>query len=408
MKDWPVVALRDVAEIAAGITLGRKTNETELVSVPYLRVANVQDGSLNLSEVKTVEATRREIEKWRLRDGDLLLTEGGDLDKLGRGTCWREQLPLCIHQNHIFRVRLPEDRYDPDFVSLQVGSGYGKAYFFAHAKKTTGIASINQQVLGSFPLLSPPLPEQQRIARALRERLAVVEEARRAAQAQVDEAAQITRAILRSAFGELGDMPREQISYITRTCSGTTPSRSHTDYWTPAVYPWIKTGEVANAPIRHSEEAISERALKECSLTLLPPGTVLVAMYGQGKTRGQSAVLEIAATTNQACFALLPSDRHDPEYLQFWLRHSYQELRSLSEGRGGNQANLNGQMLNTFGIPLPDLSRQRLIASRLKAAITDVEAMQVGLVAQQQAIHELPARLLAQEFPQHDNIQDQG
>lgn len=202
MKDWPVVALRDVAEIAAGITLGRKTNETELVSVPYLRVANVQDGSLNLSEVKTVEATRREIEKWRLRDGDLLLTEGGDLDKLGRGTCWREQLPLCIHQNHIFRVRLPEDRYDPDFVSLQVGSGYGKAYFFAHAKKTTGIASINQQVLGSFPLLSPPLPEQQRIARALRERLAAVEEARRAAQAQLDEIRQLPARLLAQAFSQ--------------------------------------------------------------------------------------------------------------------------------------------------------------------------------------------------------------
>jgi type I restriction enzyme S subunit len=155
MKRWPTVPLRDAADIAAGITLGRKTTETDLVSVPYLRVANVQDGRLNLTTVTHVAATRKEIAKWRLEDGDLLLTEGGDLDKLGRGTCWREQLPLCIHQNHIFRLRLHKDRYDPDFVSLQVGSPYGKAYFFAHAKKTTGIASINQQVLGSFPLLSP-------------------------------------------------------------------------------------------------------------------------------------------------------------------------------------------------------------------------------------------------------------
>lgn len=194
------VALRDVAQIAAGITLGRKTNETELVSVPYLRVANVQDGALDLTTVKTVEATPREIDKWRLRDGDLLLTEGGDLDKLGRGTCWREELPLCIHQNHIFRVRLPVDRYDPDFVSLQVGSPYGKAYFLAHAKKTTGIASINQQVLGSFPLLSPPLAEQRRIARELGERLAVVEEARRAVRAQLDEIEQLPARLLAQAF----------------------------------------------------------------------------------------------------------------------------------------------------------------------------------------------------------------
>jgi type I restriction enzyme S subunit len=398
MSDWPVVALRDVAEIAAGITLGRKTNETELVSVPYLRVANVQDGCLNLSTVKTVEATAREIEKWRLRDGDLLLTEGGDLDKLGRGTCWREQLPLCIHQNHIFRVRLPVDRYDPDFVSLQVGSGYGKAYFLAHAKKTTGIASINQQVLGNFPLLSPSLEDQRRIARELKAQLAVVEEARRAAQAQVGDAALLTGAILRDAFAALVDVPREPIGRIARTCSGTTPSRSRPDYWSPAVYPWIKTGEVANAPIRASEEAISARALAECSLTLLPVDTVLVAMYGQGKTRGQSAVLEVAATTNQACFAILPSKRLVPQYLQFWLRHSYQALRSLSEGRGGNQANLNGEMLNAFEVPLPSLDEQHRIASHLSSAIAAAEEARTQIGAHQKAIEALPSRLLAQAF----------
>lgn len=204
---WPVVALREVADIAAGITLGRKTKETELVEVPYLRVANVQDGRLELDHVKTVAATQREIEKWALRDGDLLLTEGGDLDKLGRGTCWREQLPLCIHQNHIFRVRLPKDLYDPDFVSLQVGSEYGKAYFLAHAKKTTGIASINQRVLGAFPLLSPPLPEQRRIAARLKAQLAEVDKARRAVQVQLRDVALLQRRLLQAAFEKLSGEP---------------------------------------------------------------------------------------------------------------------------------------------------------------------------------------------------------
>ena len=196
MKNWPVFALRDVAEIVAGITLGRKTNETELLDVPYMRVANVKDGALDFSEMKTVPATAREIEKLKLRDGDLLLTEGGDLDKLGRGACWRNQLSLCIHQNHIFRVRVPSDRYDPDFVSYQVGSPYGKAYFLAHAKKTTGIASINQGVLGAFPLLSPYLSEQRQIATRLNAQLAEVETARQAAQAQLREVSSLADAIV--------------------------------------------------------------------------------------------------------------------------------------------------------------------------------------------------------------------
>ena len=398
MKNWPLVALRDVADIAAGITLGRKTKETELIEVPYLRVANVQDGQLALADIKTVAASRREIDKWTLRDGDLLLTEGGDLDKLGRGACWREQLPICIHQNHIFRVRLPADRYDPDFVSLQVSSPYGKAYFLAHAKKTTGIASINQQVLGAFPLLSPPLSEQLLIAADLKLQLAAVEEARQAAQAQVLDAQRLVTAILAQTFADLDSVDRVRIGDVARTASGTTPSRSRRDYWSPALHPWVKTGEVAFAPIRQTEEAISALALEECSLSLLPVGTVLVAMYGQGKTRGQSAVLEVPATTNQACFAILPSDALDPQYLQLWLQHSYEALRSSSDARGGNQSNLNGEMLNAFEVPLLPIAEQRVLAARLRAAIDEAESVQRVLTAQLREIELLPQRLLAQVF----------
>jgi len=200
MSGLPTFPLAQVADIAAGITLGRKTKETELVQVPYLRVANVQDGHLLLTDLKTIAATRREIEKWALKDGDLLLTEGGDLDKLGRGACWRSQVPLCIHQNHIFRVRLPADSYDPDYVSFQIASPYGKAYFLAHAKKTTGIASINQRVLGAFPLMSPPLSEQRRIAADLKDQLAEVEAARQAARAQLREIDGLPGKLLSQAF----------------------------------------------------------------------------------------------------------------------------------------------------------------------------------------------------------------
>ena len=198
----PVFALRDVAKIASGITLGRRTKETNLISVPYLRVANVQDGQLDLSEVKVIEATPTEIGKWRLRDGDLLLTEGGDLDKLGRGTFWQNELPVCIHQNHIFRVRFSLDQYDPSFVALQVNSGYGKEYFLAHAKKTTGIATINQQVLGSFPLVSPPLQEQWHIAAQLSSQLANIDQAAAAAAGELAEIEQLPARLLAQVFGE--------------------------------------------------------------------------------------------------------------------------------------------------------------------------------------------------------------
>jgi type I restriction enzyme S subunit len=408
MKRWPTVPLRDAADIAAGITLGRKTTETDLVSVPYLRVANVQDGRLNLTTVTHVAATRKEIAKWRLEDGDLLLTEGGDLDKLGRGTCWREQLPLCIHQNHIFRLRLHKDRYDPDFVSLQVGSPYGKAYFFAHAKKTTGIASINQQVLGSFPLLSPALKEQRKIAISLKDQLAAAEDARQAALAQLNDSKRLIPALLSATFDHLDDAEWRPIGEVAKTTSGTTPSRGRKDLWEPPLHPWVRTGEVAFKPINQTEESVSAKALAECSLTLLPAGTVLVAMYGQGKTRGQSALLNVSATTNQACFAILPSAALDPEYLQFWLRHSYIALRSLSDARGGNQSNLNGALMNAFEVPLLPLKKQREIARLIRQAIAEADELQRTIEAQLKDIELLPSRLLAEVFGAASQAENDG
>ncbi len=166
-KKWPAKPLADVAEISGGVTLGRDLRGRPTRPVPYLRVANVKDGWLDLGHVKEVEATDDEIQACRLQYGDLLLTEGGDPDKLGRGTYWQDQLPECIHQNHIFRVRFDHASFDPAFVASQVGSPYGKAYFLAHAKQTTGIATINRTVLSRYPLLAPPLSEQRAVSARL-------------------------------------------------------------------------------------------------------------------------------------------------------------------------------------------------------------------------------------------------
>lgn len=154
---WPVERLSKYTEVVSGVTKGKKYAAEELLEVPYMRVANVQDGHFVLNEVKTIAVTQKEITQYQLRRGDLLLTEGGDPDKLGRGSVWDEQVPKCIHQNHIFRVRINEQApIDPHYLSALVGSHYGKSYFLKSAKQTTGIASINSTQLKSFPTVVPP------------------------------------------------------------------------------------------------------------------------------------------------------------------------------------------------------------------------------------------------------------
>jgi type I restriction enzyme S subunit len=156
--------LGDVAEIVSGVTKGRRLNGEKAREVPYLAVVNVQDRALNLSTLKSIEATEAEIDRYRLMRGDLLLTEGGDPDKLGRGTLWNDELPECIHQNHIFRVRLTTNRLHPLFLNWLVSSQRGKNCFLRSAKQTTGIASINMTQLRGFPLLIPPTEIQQAFA----------------------------------------------------------------------------------------------------------------------------------------------------------------------------------------------------------------------------------------------------
>jgi type I restriction enzyme S subunit len=159
-KGWRIENLDSVTQIISGVTKGRQLNPCETVELPYMRVANVKDGYLDLADIKTIAVRNKEIEKYKLLPGDLLMTEGGDPDKLGRAAIWKGELDLCLHQNHIFKVRPDSGHLLPEYLRELVGSGYGKAYFLRVAKKTTGIATINRTQLGKFPVLIPPIEKQ--------------------------------------------------------------------------------------------------------------------------------------------------------------------------------------------------------------------------------------------------------
>ena len=162
-KTWGVVELGQVAEICSGVTLGTKATSERNLSVPYLRVANVQDGYLDLSEVKEIPVSEGVLRKLRLQSGDVLMNEGGDFDKLGRGTVWEGEIDPCIHQNHVFRVRVNKSKVIPYFLAFWSQSNFGKKYFILSSKQSTNLASINSSQLHRFPIASPTTSEQFRI-----------------------------------------------------------------------------------------------------------------------------------------------------------------------------------------------------------------------------------------------------
>jgi len=163
-KNWKRKPLSSVATVQTGVAKNKShANEIDNIEVPYLRVANVQDGYLDLNEVKSIVIRSKDQNRFLLQDGDVLLTEGGDFDKLGRGYVWQNEIPNCVHQNHVFSVRTNKEILLPWFLSLVTRSSYGKQYFLSCAKKTSNLASINSSQLKELRVLLPHIDEQNEI-----------------------------------------------------------------------------------------------------------------------------------------------------------------------------------------------------------------------------------------------------
>ncbi|TAM41037.1 MAG: hypothetical protein EPN58_09225 [Rhodanobacter sp.] len=161
---WGLQRLKQLAQVRGGLTLGKQYSG-ELLEYPYLRVANVQDGYLKLSEVLTVEVPASEAASNLLAYGDVLMNEGGDMDKLGRGCVWRDEIMPCLHQNHVFAVR--PHAVDSDWLALWTSTLEAKRYFESRAKRSTNLASISGSNIKELPVPLPPVDEQGEIQQYL-------------------------------------------------------------------------------------------------------------------------------------------------------------------------------------------------------------------------------------------------
>ena len=199
-EGWVWATLAQISDLKGGATKGRRYRADELLTeVPYLRVANVQRGYLDLSEIKMIEVTQDVADQLELMAGDILFTEGGDRDKLGRGWVWKGEIDRCIHQNHVFRSRLLLSEMHPEFVSWW-GNSFGQTFFEQSGKQTTNLASINLSVLSSFPVPLPPLAEQRRIVAEVDRRISVIQQAEAAVETNLARADRLRQSILKQAF----------------------------------------------------------------------------------------------------------------------------------------------------------------------------------------------------------------
>jgi type I restriction enzyme S subunit len=197
-ESWSLSSFDDLFVIVSGVTKGQKIGANEAVDAPYLRVANVQRGHLDLAIIKNITVRRADVERYSLLQGDILMTEGGDWDKLGRAAIWHEEIPGCIHQNHIFRVRPPSEEISSKWVTIYVNSLLGRRFFEDASKQTTNLASINMTQLRGCPFPLPPFAEQHRIVAKVDALMKICDQL----EASLDQTASTRRNLLDALLAE--------------------------------------------------------------------------------------------------------------------------------------------------------------------------------------------------------------
>lgn len=197
---WSWNRLEDLASVVGGVTKdSKKQADPSFVDVPYLRVANVQRGRLDLTSISRIRVAPAKLESLRLQPGDVLMNEGGDRDKLARGWVWNGEVKDCIHQNHVFRARATEDRIHPKLLAWAANS-LGSEWAARNGKQSVNLASISLTKIKLMPIPVPPMGDQPAIVRRVQERLAVAARAMDAIAEQERRSVALRRALLTAAF----------------------------------------------------------------------------------------------------------------------------------------------------------------------------------------------------------------
>ncbi len=235
------------------------------------------------------------------------------------------------------------------------------------------IPGISRDDVLNTQLLIPPLPEQRKIAGILQ----TWDRAIATTEKLIDASKQQKKALMQQLLtgkkrfaGFEGEWAAGRVGTIAAVKSGGTPSRTNDSYWNGKI-PWVTTAEIKFETIKATSQSITTKGLKNSSAKVFPKGTILIAMYGQGKTRGQVAKLGIRASTNQACAALLLKEEYDCDFYYYYLMSEYQNIRGMANE--GGQQNLSAGIIKNITVPIPDIAEQKKIARALETTIRENE-----------------------------------
>ena len=374
---WPTASLGDYAEFKNGINFTKEQKGE--VGVPTIDVKNMYGHGFAAGVENLYRVDKVVNDDYFLEAGDLLFVRSS-LKQEGIG--WTSQFvsnsELTTFCGFIIRARLKDqETTDPSFLTFYFRSDDARRALIASSGKVA-ITNISQGILSKAPIPLPPLPEQKKIAHIL----STVQRAIEAQERIIQTTTELKKALMHELFTEglcnepqketeIGPVPTSwqtcKVGDVAKIQSGGTPSREVAENWNDGTIPWVKTGEINYCLINDTEEKITPNGLANSAARVFPRGTLLMAMYGQGITRGRVGLLGIEAATNQACASITPTDEKHVSsvFLYYFFEYHYEDLRKL--GHGANQRNMNAALIRSFPLTFPRAVEQAAIVAALES-----------------------------------------
>ncbi|TAF78837.1 MAG: restriction endonuclease subunit S [Sphingobacteriales bacterium] len=333
------------------------------LGIPITRIETISNRSLDKGKLGYANVLKNQYTDFYLKNGDILMSHINSLSHLGKTALVESLEEEIIHGMNLLLLRANTKILHPNYANYYFSSPQFIKDLMKISNQSVNQCSFSISKLKDLQIPLPPLPVQKRIA----EILDAADALKRKDQELLKKYDELAQAIFIDMFGDPVKNEKgwevRTIGSLTSVGSGSTPSRQVNEYFGGPIS-WVKTTEVNGQIIYSTEENISEKGLKNSSCKLYPKNSVIIAMYGQGKTRGQVGILGVEATTNQACAVIKPSKELDSTFLFNYLKLSYKTLREL--GRGGNQENLNKGMIEDFEIIFPDYTKQLEFNKRME------------------------------------------
>lgn len=397
---WPVKTLGEVAHsIRNGIFARRPTDEP--VGNRILRISAVRDGSVNLGDGKYVaDLTSDQLAKFSVRPGDLLVTRyNGSRPLVGTAGIVPPHNGIVLHPDKLIRVVLNTEVVDPRFVNYQFQSRLVRAHLEPRIRTTAGQSGIAGGDLRSVPLVLPPVDQQRRIVDILEDHLSRLDSANAAIDRCARRVSAMKDAFLARCVRELTSVSGTQVvplGEISQVLSGATPLRSNSAFYLNGTIPWITSGDLHQGLVTKPSQFVTEAALATTNIKLVPAGSLLIAMYGEGRTRGTVAELGIDATTNQACAAVVLDDPELRAWVRLVLDANYTAMRRMAAG--GVQPNLNLSLVRSIEVPIPPESIRATLLGKLIELNASRKRLSAELSAAKMRSNRLRGAILAAAF----------